>query len=249
MADSKQYTFNPIEGMTLLAYLVTGVGFPAGAVRVRVNMARMLQAMLAALANAEAMAMVALSTDPSQVINPLAPGLVLGQRAAEIKAKSKANPGGNAYVDAYIATQAVARWFPEAICNPREKDPELFTPSTPLIQPARTILTGVSLLTVGAVGVAAAAAAGLAWWADKRMDAQASVEVEAIRTLAAADLAQRIAQQQIAAGQPIDPSIAGIFKDLGQKKEEARGWGVPLAAVGSAGLVIGAGTVIAVKAS
>jgi len=236
MADKTTYQFNPIQGWTMLATLVTGVGFPEGATRVRLNALNLLQAVLTVLTEAEAMAQVVVagSGGPPPAADPNS--LVLGTLYKNMMGRPA---GVNSYVDTYQAAYAVARWLPENVTNPYASDVELFVGQTPF--PQRAALTPGALLTVGVIGVAAAAAAALAYWGGKREDAQASVQVDTLRALAAVELAQKIAMEQVAKGQPVDPAVSGLLNDLGRQREVDRSWGWPVALGGAAVLTIGAG--------
>jgi hypothetical protein len=241
MADKTTYQFNPIQGWTLLSVLVTGVGFPEGAVRVRLNALNLLQAVLTVLTEAEAMAQVVLAAagGPVPVVNPN--DLILG---TAYKQMMKLPAGKSSFVDCYQAAYAVARWLPENVTNPYASDVELFVPQTPM--PQRAALTPGALLTVGVIGVAAAAAAALAYWGGKREDAQASVQVDSLRALAAVELAQKVAMAQVAKGEPLDPAIQTLLGDLGRQREVDRSWGWPVALGGAAVLTVGAGAAVVV---
>lgn len=245
------YEFNPIQGWTELTVLreqiITGAGIPAGTTSVRINVPRILQGLLTVMATSEMMARN-VAGGPQTAMGQFPSDLVVGTLAKDMLTRSK-QPGAPPYVDIYVATQNVARWMGDTVSAPRKAFPEVWSASTPQVPmpPPKTDVTVPAglplLLKVGVIGVAAAAAAAFVWWAERDRDAMATVELNSLRLLTSADVLQRLAIQQVASGQPIDPGLIKAIGDLGRGQEQNRSWEVPVAIAGSATLVVGGGAV------
>jgi len=146
----------------------------------------------------------------------------------------------------YLYVQGLLRWFPENIDTPRKGVPFIQLPgssSIPAPDPARVSAAPVAppalWVVIGVIGVAASAAAAIAYWAGKREDAQAQVAISTMRQVSTADVASKAIQAQIKAGQPVDPALIKVL-DTMATPESASSWGVWLAGGLAFGLTLGA---------
>jgi len=249
MADTiTDVQFQPIVGESLLLAALQGKkgGLP-DAGRVNVNMAEIGSMWFTVGLAAEIAGKMA--TSP-QMVAPSGK-IVVGESAKEARSiargKSGEGFGGTAATATRIALAKLAcagyevlRWAPEDVEPPRESFPPFGF--VPLAQPAGFRLAAAApWIALAVVGVASAAAAGLAYWGGKREDGMASVGVENIRTAASVNAALTVAEQSLAAGQPIDPKVLDIIKQAGAGIEASRGWSVPVVAGGAAALLLGGG--------
>jgi hypothetical protein len=227
--DPAAIKFDPIAGYTTIAELNTWS--IVNAKRVRMDMGLFAQAFLLVLAEAELVGAQALNQPPN-VVNGIPLGLVLGERYSAIKA-APASPAR----DAYLATMALARSVPNELAPAYANDLE-FIPSLHAAQ--RLSAPGAIVWTVAAVGVPLAAVAALAYWAGKRVDAEASVAVATIQSTTAMDAALKYTLAQGAIGGKVDPEVIKAFQAAGMRGEDARSWAAPtVAAVAGLGLVTG----------
>lgn len=223
--------FQPVVGETLLLQaLQKQGGLPDGG-RVNMNVAEVGSMLFTVGLGAEIAAALATGTAVQQTAR-----VTLGERSAAVRKVDMNDPVVRAYAVLAEGGYEALRWFPESIDNPRASYPSWGY--APLMTPAlyRQVVNA-PWLAVGVIGVAAAAAAGIAYWGGKREDRIASVGVEQIRTTAAVNAALSLAAQQLAAGQPIDPRLLDVLKTAGASIEGSRSWSVPVAlGVAGAGL-------------
>lgn len=250
MADTiTDVQFQPIVGESLLLAALQGVkgGLP-GLGRVNVNVAE-FGSMLFTIGLAAEIA-ATMATNP-QMVAPSGK-IVVGQNAKEARSVARGRTtgegfGGTTAQETRIALGKLAcagyevlRWAPEDIEPPRESFHAFGF--APLSQPAGFRLAAAApWIALAVVGVASAAAAGLAYWGGKREDGMASVGVENIRTAAAVNAAMSLAAQSLAAGQPIDDRVLDIIKQAGAGIEASRGWSVPVVAGGAAAVLLAGG--------
>jgi hypothetical protein len=224
--DPKKIFFDPVAALTTIGEL--GAWGPtldaSGKRRARMDMQLYGQALLLVMTEAELVASIALNQVPA-IVNGVPQGIVLGERYAAMKAL----PAGP-FRDGYLATMALARSIPDAIEPARKNDVE-FIPSG-AIKAAVLRQQGAGLVwQVAAVGIPLAAIAAIAYWAGKREDAQASVQIATLASTVSMDAALKYSLAEIAAGQPVDPAVIASFDAAGRGKEDARSWAVPVAAV------------------
>jgi len=241
--DQNAIAFDPFRGNQVNVEIYNWTeknGAQATSGRLRLNMGTWAQGVLTVLAQAELIAHFALGK-PLVVTGGSPIGMVLGgnrDAMREAIGDAKMKPA----CDAYFAAQAWARRIPEAICPPYAIDLE-FLP-TPAGQAAanRAALTSApvgAIWIVAGVTVALGAVAACAYWAGKREDAQASVQLGTLRTTAALDAATKLALVQVAAGMPVDPQLYDVFKAAGTEQEQRHGMWIGVAAGGGAVLTLG----------
>lgn len=242
--------FQPIVGESLLLGALQGKkgGLPDSG-RVNVNVAEIGSMWFTIGLAAEIAGKMA--TSP-QFVAPSGK-IVVGESAKEARSVARGKATGEGGFGAGASTQQrialaqlacagyeVLRWAPEDFEPPRESFPSFGF--APLAQPAGFRLAAAApWVALAVVGVAAAAAAGLAYWGGKREDGLASVGVEQIKTAAAVNAAMSLAAQSLAAGQPIDPKVLEIIKQAGAGIEASRGWSLPVVAGGAAAVLLAGG--------
>lgn len=213
--------------------------------RMRMNMASWAQGVLTVLAQAELIAAFALQ-QPLVVTGGIPVGMVLGGSMASMR-QAVGDPKMKPACDAYFAVVAWARRIPMNI-DPAYKNDLLFMPSAagsaavsykPGLRSDATQQAVSVIWVVAAVSVALAAVAACAYWAGKREDAQASVQLGTLKATATLDAATKLALVQIAAGQPVDPQLYDVFKAAGTETEQRHGLWTGVAAGGAGALVVG----------
>lgn len=107
------------------------------------------------------------------------------------------------------------------------------------------VQTGV-LVTAGVVGVAAAVAFAVAWWARGQEETRAGVRTTTLRQQAAVSAATRVALAYVAQGKDPPPEFLAAITNLGQG-EGARAWAVPLAIALPITAGVGAGIYLAAR--
>lgn len=85
-----------------------------------------------------------------------------------------------------------------------------------------------AVVAAAVVGVAAAVAFAVAWWARGKEEARAGMLTTTIRQQAAVSAATRVALAYVAQGKDPPPEFLSAITDLG-RGESARAWAVPLA--------------------
>lgn len=209
---------------------------------VRFNILDFGQAVCGQALRAESLAAAALGEQPST--GGSLPWTI-GKREAQMRALPK-----SAIRDYYMAVFGILRWLPKAIDVPRGNDAIYVQgPIAPHIGGAPSLLNspqaiqGAIIVAAGVVGVAAAAAAAISYWAGKREDRIAAVDIGTVRAVSAAEQAGAAIVAQVAQGKAPDPALVAVLSRVGAA-EESRGWS-GYAAAALAGTTVALGTVAA----
>lgn len=202
--------------------------------RYRIKLGQLRQQLLASAYVAEYLAITALGTPYPQVSAHMTEGI--GGLGPRVRTSPVLRPWVR---DLYLAQIRSCRWFASSsgLDVPHPALPEWSAAKTQM-GPAIVRAAAVSpvLVTAGVVAAVAAVSLAIAWWARGRDQAAASGA--AIKQAAAAAAAAKIATSYVQQGKDPPPEVIGVISQLA-RGETDRAWGVPLAAVGAAGVALG----------
>jgi hypothetical protein len=216
-ASAKTAVWYPVDGAEVIVLWQTATG------TVKQSGALFADGLTTALVSAEMLWGTAMIAE-----GRIGPATPLGsQRATAITSRAQSAPDSADYARStvYLATLGAVR-LAHGLVRPAKG-----TAGMGVVPPQLAIV-------LGAVGIAAAV--GGAWYARQVAADDVQIEATAVRAVAAADAATKVAGAAIAAGQPVPPAVLAALGGLAKYETDQGGFWWPAATAAAATVAVGA---------